>query len=77
MDFFLLCSQSGDYPENHLAKFGYVLNMKVEEKQNPSIFLATYWNLALKSGDLKEKKNLQNLENLGYFFSTKKILRLG
>jgi len=51
--------------------------MKVEEKQNPSIFLATYWNLALKSGDLKEKKNLQNLENLGYFFSTKKILHLG
>jgi hypothetical protein len=50
--------------------------MKVKEKQNPSIFLNTYWNLALKSGDLEEKKNLQNLENLGYFFSTKKILRL-
>jgi len=46
--------------------------MKVEEKQNPSIFLATYWNLALKSGDLEEKKNLPNLEILGYFFSTKK-----
>jgi hypothetical protein len=30
--------------------------MKIEEKQNPSIFLATYWNLALKSGDLEINK---------------------
>jgi len=29
--------------------------MKIEEKQNSSIFLATYWNLALKSGDLEKK----------------------
>jgi hypothetical protein len=51
------CSQRGDYPENNLAKFGYILDMKVErrKKQNPSIFLATYWNLSLKSGDLKKE----------------------
>jgi len=35
-----------------LARFGYMLDMKAEKKQNPSIFLATYWNSSLKSGDL-------------------------
>jgi hypothetical protein len=29
-----------------------MLDMKAEKKQNPSIFLATYWNSSLKSGDL-------------------------
>ncbi len=63
------CSRRGDYPENNLAKFGYILDMKVGKriKQNPSIFLATYWILTLKSGDLK-KKFLWNLANLGHFF---------
>jgi hypothetical protein len=38
----LWCSQSGDHPENILAKFGYILDIKVEKKnQNPLIFLAT------------------------------------
>jgi hypothetical protein len=41
-----LCS--GDYPYDNLARFGYRLDMKVEKKQNPSIFLATYWNLSEK-----------------------------
>jgi hypothetical protein len=27
--------------------------MKVEKKQDPSTFLATYWNLSQKSGDLE------------------------
>jgi hypothetical protein len=31
--------QSADHPENNLAKFGYIIDMKVEKKQNPSIFL--------------------------------------
>jgi hypothetical protein len=43
----LWCSQSGDLPENNLAKFGYVIDMKIggkktKKKQNPSMFLATY-----------------------------------
>jgi hypothetical protein len=42
--------------------------MKIEEKQNPSIFLATYWNLALKSGDLGEKKNSSKSGKFGLFF---------
>jgi hypothetical protein len=33
--------------------------MKVERKKNPFIFLATYWNLSYKFGDLKEKKSLK------------------
>jgi hypothetical protein len=35
-----------------------MLDMKVEKiksKQNPSISLATYWNLLLKSGNLENK----------------------
>jgi hypothetical protein len=39
-------------PENSLAKFGYQVDMKVERKQNRSIFLATYSNLSLKISDL-------------------------
>jgi hypothetical protein len=41
----LACRQSGDHSENNLAKFGYILDMKVgkkKERENPSIFLATY-----------------------------------
>jgi hypothetical protein len=40
----LWCSQSGNRPENNLAKFGYILHMKIK-KQSPSIFLATYWKI--------------------------------
>jgi len=29
--------------------------MKVEKKQNHSILLAPYWNLIIKTGDLKKK----------------------
>jgi hypothetical protein len=36
-------NEIGDHPENNLAKFGYILDMKVEKKkQNPSMFLTTY-----------------------------------
>jgi hypothetical protein len=40
-------------PENDLAKIGYILEMKVGKKKNPFMFLATYWSLSLKSGDLE------------------------
>jgi hypothetical protein len=46
--------------------------MKIE-KQNPSIFLATYWNLSLKSGDL-ELFSFENLSNLGHFFHGKSFV---
>ncbi len=35
-------SQSGDDPQEDLAKFGYKLNMKINVLKHPSIFLATY-----------------------------------
>ncbi len=35
----LWCSQSGDHNENTLVRFGYILNMKIGENQNPFIFL--------------------------------------
>jgi hypothetical protein len=41
--------------------------MKVEKKENLSIFLAPYWNLIMKTDNLK-KKPFQNLANLGHFF---------
>jgi hypothetical protein len=37
-------SQGGDHPETNLANSGYMPDMKVEKNQDPSIFLATYWN---------------------------------
>jgi len=55
---------------NDLARFGYILDMKVEKNQNPSMFLATYWNLSQKSGDL-DFFFLSNLVNLGHFFQGK------
>jgi len=38
-------------------------NVKADLQQNPCIFLATYWNLSLKSGNLNFL--LQNLANSG------------
>jgi len=42
----LWCSWTGNLPSDDLARFGYILDMNVEKNHNPSIFLATYWNLA-------------------------------
>jgi hypothetical protein len=33
----LACSQSGDHPEK--AKFGYMLDMKVEKKKKKTVFM--------------------------------------
>jgi hypothetical protein len=37
----LWCSQSGDHPENSLAKFGYILDMKVKKENR--ILLSSSW----------------------------------
>jgi hypothetical protein len=42
-------------------------DMKVEKSQNPSTFLATYWNLLWKYGDLKNIY-IKKLANLDPFF---------
>jgi hypothetical protein len=54
-----------DHLENNIAKFGYILDMKVETK-NLSIFLPTYWNLSQNSRDLENFG--ENLANSGQFF---------
>jgi hypothetical protein len=41
----LWCSEGGYHPETNLANSGYMPDMIVEKNQDPSIFLATYWNL--------------------------------
>ncbi len=41
-------------------------DMKVEKYQDPSIFLATYWNLSQKSGN---SHFFFPLENLAYFLA--------
>jgi uncharacterized membrane protein len=41
--------------------FFHILNMKTKKTQNPSIFLATHWNLSLKSGDLDKFFHEKNL----------------
>jgi hypothetical protein len=49
----LWCSQSDDRPESNFGKFGCIIDMKVEKKQYPSIFLATFWKLSWGSGYLE------------------------
>jgi hypothetical protein len=64
------CSQNDDHPEKkHLTRFGYVPNMKVLKKKDPSIFLFTYWNLSLKSG--YRGRNLKSDKFGPFFFSWK------
>jgi hypothetical protein len=60
--FFQFC----DVAEDDFARFGYILDMKVEKNPNSSIFLATYWNLVYKIRWFGKKK-LLNLANLGNF----------
>jgi len=38
----LWCSQSGDHPENNLAKFGYILDMKIGKRKTESFYILSY-----------------------------------
>jgi len=78
--FFLCSSQSGDdYPENNLANFGYILDMKVG-KINKIVILLYSWlstgtyhkNLPIWGGG--KKINLKYLVNLGLFLCMKNPL---
>jgi hypothetical protein len=44
-------SQSGNHPQEHVAKFGYKLNISRNLKKTLSIFLATFLKLVQKSGE--------------------------
>lgn len=41
-DFVMSC-WSGNHPQNNVANFGYIQDMKVAKKENPCLFLATYY----------------------------------
>ncbi len=71
---FLWCSQTGDHPQEDLAKFGYKPYLKVENFKNPFIFLTTRWNLLLKSGELNFISLLKPGKMRAIFSS--KILRM-
>jgi hypothetical protein len=55
----LWCSQSGDHPENKLAKFKYILDMEVGEKKKKNRIPLYSW---LHTGAYH-----RNLANLGNF----------
>jgi hypothetical protein len=38
----LWCSQSGDHPEKNLAKFGYILDMKIGKRKTESFYILGY-----------------------------------
>jgi hypothetical protein len=46
------CSESGDHPDEDLAKLDSKENMKVNQFQPPPTFLATYWNVLWKITEL-------------------------
>jgi hypothetical protein len=61
-------NQSGDHPESNLAKFGYILDMKVEGKKKPESFYVIGYLIELvikiwQFGFIF----LQNLASLGHF----------
>jgi hypothetical protein len=49
--------------------------LKEEKTQNPSIFLATYWNSSSNSGNL-QFFFLQNLVNLGFVSNSKSFRKV-
>ncbi len=71
----LWSNQSGHHSQNNLAKLGYILDMKVGKKKNPSICLDLYSNLFIKSDDLK-KNSLRNLAIWGIFLHEKSFVEV-
>jgi hypothetical protein len=77
----LCCSQSGNHPENNLAKFGYILDMKVgkqKRKKTDSICTLGYLlELIIKIWQ-SENNNIiiiiLNLTNLLKFFHEKSFV---
>jgi hypothetical protein len=63
----LWCSQSGHYPENNLAKFGYILDMKVEKNSKSLYILGYLLELIIKIW----RFGIFFLFSLGHFFHEK------
>jgi hypothetical protein len=63
----LWCSWSDNHPPEDLAKFGYILDIKIKTFEQPSIILTTFWNLLQKSGYLYAYVYFEK-PNMGHFF---------
>jgi hypothetical protein len=51
---------NGHDSQNNIAKLGYILDMKVRKKNNPSICLDLYSNLFVKSGKFGAFSSMRN-----------------
>jgi len=73
----LACRQSGDHSENNLAKFGYILDMKVGKKKRERILLYSWlptrtYHKNLATGG--EKKSLKSGKFAFFSFQMKNPL---
>jgi hypothetical protein len=73
----LWCSQSDDHSQNDLAKFGYILEMKVERKTESFYILGYLLELIIKIWWFGIKFKIQKLVNFGPFFAWKILWILG
>ncbi len=68
----LWCSWSDSHPPEDLAKFGYILDIKIKTFKQPSVILTTCWNLLQKSGYLYGYVYFEK-PNMGHFFHQKSV----
>jgi hypothetical protein len=66
----LWCSQSGNHSQINLAKFGYILDVKVGKKTELCYILSYVLELIIKIWKIK-KKILQKFGEFGSFFPWK------
>jgi len=60
-----LISQSGNHPENNLAKFGYIIDMKVEKNIGSFYILGYLLEVIVRLWQFQIFE-FQNLANLGH-----------
>jgi hypothetical protein len=73
----LACRQSGYHSENNLAKFGYILDMKVgkKKKKRGSFYILGYLlELIIKNWQLGRKKKSSKSGKFAFFFPLKNPL---
>jgi hypothetical protein len=70
------CSQSGNHPENNLAKFGYIIDMKVEKNIGSFYILGYLLEVIVRLWQFQIFE-FQNLANLGHLLFPWKIPCVG
>jgi len=69
-----MCSQSGDHPENHLAKFVYILDMKSKEPKNKESFFIIGYLLELLMKIWQKKFKSSKYGEFGHYFHEKSFV---